>query len=224
MGSVNGNSNEKKVHQVTVDSFLIGKYPVTQELWQSVMGTNPSNLKGAKRPVESVNWFDAVDFCNRFSEMDGWQKVYSRRGEHLEFNLKATGYRLPTEAEWEFASRGGLMSKNFLFSGSNAIDEVAWYWGNSGNMTHEVGTKQCNEIGICDMSGNVWEWCWDWFSDSSYNSETQLNPTGPKTGTNHVLRGGSWSSGAWGCTVTNRYSDNAISRFYRFGFRLVRTR
>lgn len=224
MGSVNGNSNEKKVHQVTVDSFLIGKYPVTQELWQSVMGTNPSNLEGAKRPVESVNWFDAVDFCNRFSEMDGWQKVYSRRGEHLEFNLKATGYRLPTEAEWEFASRGGLMSKNFLFSGSNAIDEVAWYWGNSGNMTHEVGTKQCNEIGICDMSGNVWEWCWDWFSDSSYNSETQLNPTGPKTGTNHVLRGGSWSSGAWGCTVTNRYSDNAISRFYRFGFRLVRTR
>ena len=132
--------NEKPAHQVTLSSFSIGRYEVTQEEWQAVMGSNPSWFKGPKRPVENVSWDDCQAFIKKLNEMTGKQ------------------FRLPTEAEWEFASRGGIKSQGYKYSGSNNLNSVAWYADNSGNTTHDVGQESPNELGIYDMSGNVWEW------------------------------------------------------------------
>ena len=189
--------------------FEIAKIEVTQELWESVMGNNPSNFNGSNRPVERVSWYDAVEFCNKLSEREGLQKAYSGSGNSITCDFNANGYRLPTEAEWEYAARGGNSSKGYEYSGSNNIDKVAWYDDNSGRETHEVGKKQPNELGIYDMSGNVWEWCWNLYDNS---------------GSYRVDRGGSWDSFAEGCRVTNRLNGNPDSRYYDFGVRLVRTK
>ena len=167
--------SEKPRHKVTLTrDFLMGKYQVTQALWDSVMGSNPSYSKGANRPVEYVSWFDVVEFCNKLSEREGLEPAYTINGDDVTCNWNAKGYRLPTEAEWEYSARSG---QRFKYSGSNNVDEVAWYDDNSGSETHPVGLKKPNGFGLYDMSGNVYEWCWDRFG--GYSSGSQTDPTGP---------------------------------------------
>ena len=156
--------DERPRHKVTLTrDFLMGKYAVTQALWESVMGSNPSQMKGENRPVENVSWFDVVDFCNKLSKQSGLEPVYTINGHYVTCNWNAKGYRLPTEAEWEYSARGGEYHK---YAGSNNVHEVAWYDGNGrgGWGTHSVGQKKPNGFGLYDMSGNVAEWVWDWFS------------------------------------------------------------
>ena len=164
--------NEKPVHSVTLSGYYIGKTEVTQALWKAVMGSNPSYFKGDNLPVGYVSWNDCQEFI---------RKLNSLTGQH---------FRLPTEAEWEFACRGGNNSRGYKYSGSNYIDNVAWYDGNSGKKTHPVATKSANELGIYDMSGNVFEWCADRYGD--YSSGAQTNPKGPYDGSYRVFRGGGW--------------------------------
>ena len=202
MGSNEGD-DEKPIHTVTVGDFYIGKYEVTQEEWEAVMGSNPSNFKGANRPVENVNWNDIQEYI---------QKLNSKTGKK---------YRLPTEAEWEYAAKGGNQGQNYKYSGSNSIDEVAWYTNNSGSQTHEVGQKQPNELGIYDMSGNVWEWCSDWYDDNYYKNSPSKNPQGPSSGRLRVLRGGSWDYDDNDCRSSNRSRGNPGSRGSISGFRLL---
>ena len=186
------------VHQVTISDFSIGKYEVTQEEWEVVMGNNPSEFKGAKNPVERVSWNDVQEFIKRLNKMTGIQ------------------FRLPTEAEWEYAARGGNKSKGYKYSGGNIFD-VAWAETNS---THTVGTKRPNELGIYDMSGNVSEWCSDWFG--KYQSSTQTNPVGPSSGTKRVMRGGDYQEWlSFFCSVSYRYSEVPNKSSRGSGFRLV---
>jgi len=186
-------------HQVTLTKdFYISKYPVTQSQYKAVMGTNPSDAAygiGDSYPVNMVSWDEAVAFC---------QKV---------------GGRLPTEAEWEFAARGGNESKGYIYSGSNNLSEVGWYGENSNSTSHPVGTKSPNELGIHDMSGNVWEWVSD--RDGSYPSGSVTDPTGPVTGSYRVNRGGGWSYGAWSCRVANRSSNSPSGRDRNLGLRVA---
>ncbi|MDR1847375.1 MAG: formylglycine-generating enzyme family protein [Bacteroidales bacterium] len=201
MGSNDGDSDEKPVHSVTVSGFYIGKYEVTQAQWKAVMGNNPSNFKGDNLPVENVSWNDVQEFI---------RKLNAKTGKN---------YRLPTEAEWEFAARGGNSSNGYTYSGSNSIGSVAWYDGNSGNKTHSVGTKQANELGIYDMSGNAWEWCSDWYG--GYSSGSQTNPRGANSGSYRVLRGGSWYYDSSFCRVAIRDYNTPDIRNYIIGFRLA---
>ena len=197
-------SDEKPTHSVTVSSFYICKYEVTQALWKAVMGSNPSNWKGDNLPVERVSWDDCQTFIRKLNALTG------------------KNFRLPTEAEWEFAARGGNNSRGYKYAGSNNIGDVAWYDGNSGNKTHTVGTKSPNELGIYDMSGNVWEWCQDWYG--SYSSASQTNPTGASSGSNRVLRGGSWRYYAGHCRSSFRNSSAPAGRNDDDGLRLVLSR
>lgn len=189
-------SDEKPVHSVTLSSFYICKYEVTQSLWKAVMGTNPSCWKGNNLPVETVNWDDCIQFINKLNALTG------------------KTFRLPTEAEWEFSARGGNVSRNFKYCGSNNLDLVAWYNSNSGEGTHPVGTKECNELGLYDMNGNVREWCSNWFGN--YNSKPQVNPQGPQDGDRRIHRGGSWWSYAGNCRISRRcyctpdYKENGL--------------
>ena len=193
--------DEKPTHRVSLSSFYIGKYEVTQALWKAVMGSNPSRFEGDNLPVERVSWNDCQTFLRKLNAMTG------------------KNFRLPTEAEWEFSARGGNLSRGYQYSGSKKIDDVAWYRNNSGSKTHNVGTKAPNELGIYDMSGNVWEWCQDWYGD--YHGYSQTNPTGPSSGSSRVFRGGSWNGRARFCRVACRndftpdYGGNAL------GFRLA---
>ncbi len=180
-------------------------------------------------PVIHVSWNDAVAFCNWLSEKEGLQKAYSGSGSSIRCDFNANGYRLPTEAEWEYAARGGNTSKGYKYSGSNDLDAVGWYgaYNNDGNRTREEGTspvgkKQPNELGIYDMSGNVWEWCWDWKGE--YSSSNQTDPRGPNSGSYRVLRGGSWSLNPEYCRVAPRDFSDPAYRSINVGFRLARTR
>jgi formylglycine-generating enzyme len=223
MGTVSGGyDDERPVHTVTVKSFYIGKYEVTQKEWYEVMGNNPSYFKGDNLPVENVSWFDAVKYCNELSQREGLTPVYSGSGDNITCNWNANGYRLPTEAEWEYAAKGGNGSPgNYTYSGSNNIDDVAWYDGNSGDRTQAVGTKAANSLGIHDMSGNVWEWCWDRYG--YYLSGSQNDPRGAGSGTDRVARGGGWSNSAAGTRSAYRFSYYPSNRNYYYGgFRLVR--
>ncbi len=196
------NLNEKPVHTVTfAHDYFIARTEVTQELWEAVMGNNPSAFKGAKKPVEKVSWDDCQTFIDKLNEMTG---------QH---------FRLPTEAEWEFAARGGNKSLGYKYSGSDNIDEVAWFTENSGNETHPVGTKQPNELGIFDMSGNVWEWCADWYGD--YSASAQKDPKGPSQGSCRVLRGGSWFDSTGFCRVSRRLFNTPDYRGRSNGLRLA---
>ena len=202
MGSYDGVSDEKPVHYVTLSDYAIGKTEVTQALWKAVMGSNPSKFKGDDNlPVESVNWHDCQDFISKLNQLTGKQ------------------FRLPTEAEWEYAARGGNRSKGYKYSGNNDIDAVAWYGGNSGDKTHPVGTKHPNELGIYDMSGNVLEWCQDWYG--GYSSSSETNPTGASSGSDRMGRGGSFFRNAGGCRTTDRGNTSPYSRFSSLGLRLV---
>ncbi|MBU1677760.1 MAG: SUMF1/EgtB/PvdO family nonheme iron enzyme [Bacteroidetes bacterium] len=221
MGSTSGDSDEQPVHTVTLSNFYISKYEVTQKQWREVMGTNPSYFSGDDKPVEQVTWYDAVAFCNALSEKVGLEKCYSGSGTSIIYDFTKNGYRLPTEAEWEYAARGGNQSNGYTYSGSNSIGGVAWYSSNSGNTTHNVGTKTSNELGIYDMSGNVWEWCNDWYSDNYYSNSPGNNPKGPASGTSRVLRGGSWLSYDNNCRVSNRTGGYPDYPYYNNGFRIV---
>ena len=192
--------DEKPVHSVTLSGFYIGKTEVTQALWKAVMDSNPSYIKGDNLPVECVSWNDCQEFIRKLNALTG------------------QNFRLPTEAEWEFACRGGNNSRGYKYSGSNYIDNVAWYDGNSGQTTHPVATKSPNELGIYDMSGNVMEWCSDWYGN--YSSGAQTNPKGPYDGTDRVLRDGSWNYFAGICRSSHRLSDSPGSRYYGLGLRL----
>ena len=188
-------------YRVTLSDFYIGKYEVTQKEWVEIMGINPSRFIGENLPVESVSWNDVQEFIQNLNK--------KKRGN----------YRLPTEAEWEYAARGGKKSNGYEYSGSHNVDEVAWYNGNSRNRTHAVGTKKPNELGIYDMSGNVWEWCQDW--SGAYPSTPLTNPKGPSSGNNLVLRGGSWIYYDSYCRVANRDYGSPDGRSDGGGFRLV---
>jgi len=193
---------EKPVHRVTLtNNYYIGKYEVTQALWQAVMGSNPSYFKGDDLPVEQVSWNDCQDFISKLNAMTGKR------------------FRLPSEAEWEYAARGGKKSRGYQYSGSNTLGDVAWYEGNSGSKTHAVGTKQPNELGIYDMTGNVYEWCQDWYG--SYSSSPQTNPIGAVSGSRRVRRGGGWCSSASYCRSSYRYNCAPDGRYVDIGFRLV---
>ncbi len=195
---------EKPAHTVSLSSYYIGKYEVTQALWRSVMGSNPSNFSGCDDcPVENVSWEQCMDFIRELNRQTGKK------------------YRLPTEAEWEYAARGGLkgLQNPTKYSGGFSIDNVAWYDGNSDKKTHPVGTKRANDLGIYDMSGNVWEWCSDWWNDS-YSSSSQSNPTGPSAGSDRVYRGGSWSNSPRYCRVSPRFNDTPSNRYNSLGLRL----
>ena len=194
--------DEKPTHRVTLtNDYYIGKYEVTQALWQAVMGHNPSYFKSDNLPVESVSWDDCQDFLSKLNRITG------------------KTFRLPTEAEWEYAARGGNKSRGYQYSGSNNLLDVAWFWDNSGCRTHAVGTKQANELGIYDMSGNVWEWCQDWYG--YYSSSSQTNPTGANSGARRVYRGGSWYFDARYCRSSCRNSSSPDRRSYCLGLRLV---
>ena len=191
---------EKPAHQVTLSNYYIGHTEVTQALWKAVMGSNPSDSKGDNLPVEQVSWDDCQVFIQNLNQLTGKQ------------------FRLPTEAEWEYAVRGGRKSRGYKYAGGNDIGLVAWYEDNSGNETHTVATKQANELGVYDMSGNVEEWCSDWYGD--YQSSSQSDPQGPSSGSNRVLRGGSCYNDARCCRVSSRYFNSPGYRYFNLGLRL----
>ncbi len=213
---------EEPVHPVTLNSFYIGQYEVTQAEWKAVMGNNPSLYKGDNLPVERVTWYDAVEYCNKRSKKEGLTPCYSGKGDDIACDFNADGYRLPTEAEWEYACRGGLKSRNYTYSGSNNIEEVAWYGLNSDAKTQPVGQKKPNELGIYDMSGNAWEWCWDWFDVNYYRTSPRDNPRGPATGKTRIYRGGGAGGHYFWMTTTGRYTYPPSYHHWFIGFRLVK--
>jgi formylglycine-generating enzyme required for sulfatase activity len=193
-----GDDDEKPIHEVCVDDFYIGKYEVTQGEWQKVFEKNPSEFKkGDRYPVEQVNWNDAQNFIRKLGGK----------------------YRLPTEAEWEYAARSG--GKKEKYAGGDSPDVVAWHESNSGGSTHPVGQKQANGLGLYDMSGNVWEWCQDWFDKEYYTETSRNNPQGPSEGSNRVRRGGSWSYGLDLARAANRHGNWPEYRSHDLGFRLI---
>lgn len=211
-------------HQVSLSSYEIGKYEVTQKLWQEVMGANPSYFIGDNKPVERVSWYDIINFCNKASTKYGLTPVYTINGTMVSADWSANGYRLPTEAEWEYAARersDGFPS-NYLYSGIYDIAALGWYSGNSGGTTHDVGTKSANRLEIFDMSGNVWEACWDWYG--GYSTLNQSNPKGPVSGTHRVLRGGSYILENKHCRVAKREYAVPDNKGQSRGFRLARTK
>jgi formylglycine-generating enzyme required for sulfatase activity len=223
MGSNDGKNGEKAVHTVTLNSFYIGKFEVTQAEWCAVMGKNPAAWPGTKSPVESINWYDAVEYCNQRSRKEGLTPCYTGSGDQISCNFEVDGYRLPTEAEWEYACRGGAASGNYKYSGSNNLDEVGWYKENATFKTEPVGQKKPNELGIYDMNGNVWEWCWDWFDREYYKNSAPNNPKGPLSGIRRVIRGCSIDGVKHMMEHTYRGSikPNYVAR--SLGFRVVRT-
>lgn len=241
MGSIEGENSEQPLHQVTLSPFAISKYEVTQADWMSVMDSLPAYFTNSTSlPVEQVSWYAAIVYCNRLSVKKGLTPCYKKNGttntdnwgaipetdyatewDSISCNWSAGGYRLPTEAEWEYAAKGGTLSTNTLFSGANLLNDVGWYEMNSTSRTQVVGLKNANQISLYDMSGNVWEWCWDQYG--SYSALPQIDPHGHTSNSDRVIRGGSWESSANNCRNTKR---NFIAPGYFYstiGFRVVRT-
>jgi len=206
-------------HRVTVDGLYVMKTPVTQGLWTKVMGSNPSSFAdgGPECPVERVSWFDSVAFANRLARREGREPAYRVEGERVHWNRAAAGYRLLTEAEWEYAARGG---EPFRFAGSDDPTVVGWIMANAEDRTHPVGQKAANGFGLHDLTGNVWEWVWDWYGD--YSAEAEHNPSGPESGVTRVNRGGCWEYAAVLARVANRGRNHPDVRWDSRGLRLAR--
>jgi len=218
-----GRDNDEQQHRVTLSkAFFLSSTEVTQAQWQEVMDKKPSNFEGAHRPVERVSWLDCVEFCNKLSKQEGRSPAYKINGGTVTWNRDANGYRLPTEAEWEYACRAGSSTRYCNGNSENHLNAVGWYCGNSEEETHVVGGKHPNAWGLYDMHGNVWEWCWDRYGD--YPSEPAKNPTVPSSHGLNVLRGGSWfeADGDRHCRSAFRYRGILSSREHNIGFRLAR--
>ena len=231
-GTFNMGNADTRIVPVMLSPYKISNIPITQELYQQVVGHNPSKIKGLLNPVESVSWYDAVVFCNKLSKLHKLKSCYSigsitdlttieRNSQlwiRLSCDMKANGYRLPTEAEWEFAASGG---GRYLYAGSDNIEEVAWYGENSGIKTHPVGQKMPNRFGLYDMSGNVEEWCNDWYAD--YKQTPQKNPVGNIVGTHKIKRGGSWFHDAEQCIISARNFSQPQGKGAILGFRVCQS-
>jgi sulfatase modifying factor 1 len=230
-----GRNDERPIQEVELDTFLICKTQVTQKLWNLVLGTTPSNFHGYELPVEHINWFDCIEFCNKLSTMADLEPCYTIDKETknagglsktdpsrwiITCNWNANGYRLPTEAEWEYSAKGGKNSNFYNYSGGEAEGPVAWHKNNSQYKTQNVGQKKPNELGLHDMSGNVWEWCWDWHT--AYQETLLKNPRGPETGNYRTLRGGSWADNLNYQRVASRGKESPNGKYSSIGMRLVR--
>jgi formylglycine-generating enzyme required for sulfatase activity len=215
MGSAeSGPDDEKSVHQVKISrDYWMGTCEITQAQWRALIGTDPSKYKGDKLPVEMVSWDEAAEFCRKLTQRE-------RKASRLPDGYV---YRLPTEAEWEYAARGGAKSKGFIYPGSNDPEEVAWHHPVSADETHPVGTKRPNELGLYDMAGNVWEWCLDWYAPDYYAKAPKADPFNNDYGdkTYRVCRGGSWGLYPTHCRSANRGGGTPTGRFYSYGFRVV---
>ena len=227
-GSYEGEYDEKPPVTIIISKpFYISKYEITQQQYKAVMGNNPSEFKGDDLPVEQVSWYDALDFCNALSKSEGLTQCYTINGTKVTCDFDANGYRLPTEAEWEYSAKAGtttdFYSGKLTYSGNSPIDpnldKIAWYSANSSNATHPVGQKAPNAFGLYDMSGNVWEWCWDRYAE--YPSKETKDYQGPEIGTYRVYRGGGWRNLAWYCRSTNRDRNYLDDKNNSLGFRVV---
>ncbi len=226
------NGDESPEHKVTLNSFLMGKYEVTfddfDKFCRSTGFSKPDDARmgRGKNPVMNTSWESAVMYCNWLSKRNGFDRCYTIKRDSavtkVSCDFNANGYRLPTEAEWEYAAKGGNKSKGYSFSGSDNQDKVAWYYLNSGSRPHEVGKKEANELGLHDMSGNVREWCWDYYSKDYYGKSPEDNPTGPTSGHQRVYRGGGWTSKVDFLIMTLRSHMGPRKSHGNIGFRVVR--
>jgi formylglycine-generating enzyme required for sulfatase activity len=236
MGSNEGYPNEQPVHAVSITRpFYIARYEATFEAYDSF---SEETMRGrlddrgwgrGDQPVIHVDWYDAVEYCNWLSEKAGLAPCYSGKGKLIQCDFSQDGYRLPTEAEWEYAARGGAQGQGFIYAGSDDPDEVAWYADNSYDQLHPVGSKAPNELGLYDMCGNIFEWCWDWYAEDYYAASPESDPLGPPLPTDakpweftRVRRGGSWREDAINIRVCVRSFDG-VNYPGDNGFRLVRT-
>jgi formylglycine-generating enzyme required for sulfatase activity len=218
MGSNEGDHDEVPVREIKVNAFHMGKYEVSQKDYRMLMGNNPSSFKGDNLPVENVSWHDAVEYCNRLSVKEGLKPAYQGEGDGITCNFTASGYRLPTEAEWEYAAGDGSKS---LYAGSNNVATVGWYNVNSNGTPNEIGGKAANSRVLYDMSGNVAEWCWDWYGDYSNENENIL--TGIFIGKARVARGGAWGDNERDLRISARKYYAPTVRNGSIGFRIVRS-
>jgi len=229
MGSDEGGGDEQPTHEVTVGSFYMDKYEVTQEAYERLVGKNPSKRKGKDLPVERVRWDDSAKFCNKRSALEGLDPCYSsdEDEEVWECSFEASGYRLPTEAEWEYACRAGTSTAYYFGGSEQALTKHGWYSGNSRERTHPVGRKSANPWGLYDMHGNVWEWVNDFYDRSYYGQSPARNPVGPKEGW-RLMRGGSFQDSADSCRSSYRkYNEDeeqavVCAAYEHLGFRCVR--
>jgi sulfatase modifying factor 1 len=225
----NSDTDENKQRQVTINNFELSKFEVTVWQWRAFVKATKSKMPEKPSwnwkdnfPITHITWEQAIAYCNWLSKEEKLQPVYLKKGPNYVFNIKANGYRLPTEAEWEYAAKGGKLSKATKYSGGNSPDRVAWHKANSNKAPHTIGTKRPNELGIYDMSGNVWEWCWNWYNPY-YNINNKNNPKGPEMGEKRTVRGGSWDSDLNYLRPANRLSTypNRTNEFY--GFRVAKS-